>query len=76
MMAGRIVAAIMNDPEWSSAAMVERRRWRVALSHGGRRFTTSRREAIGWCEEHGIPFVLAAPVRPRFTHRIRQEDQS
>lgn len=62
-----IVAAIMSDPEYSRAAMTERRRWRVALSVGEnrRRFTTSKREAIEWCEEQGVPYVIAPPVRPR-----------
>jgi hypothetical protein len=60
-----VTAAIMSDPEYSSIAMVERRRWIVALSNGRRRYTTSRREAIEWCAEMGVPYVIAAPVRSR-----------
>lgn len=63
----KVTAAIMNDPEYSRAAMAERRRWRVALSVAPtrRRFTDSRREAVEWCEEQGIPYVLAKDPRPR-----------
>lgn len=61
----RVVAAVMNDPEWDPIRFCERRRWRVALSAGPdrRRFTSTRREAVEWCIEQGIPFVVAAPVR-------------
>lgn len=60
-----ITAAILKDPEYDHAAMVERRRWRVALSvsPNRRRFTSSKREAVAWCKEQGIPFVIAQPVR-------------
>lgn len=60
-------AAIMSDPEYSRAAMVERRRWRIAFSRypDRRKFVTSKREAIEWCEEMGLSYVISAPVRPR-----------
>lgn len=61
-----ITAAIMKDPEYSRAAMVERRRWIVALNtEGRRRYTLTKAEAVAWCEERGIPFVLAPATRPR-----------
>lgn len=61
------IAAIMNDPGYDPVAMVERRRWRIAFSQypGKRRFTASKREAIEWCEEMDVPYVIAPPVRPR-----------
>lgn len=60
-------AVIYNDPETISANAwalgSTRRRWRVALSNGSRRFTSTRREAIEWCDEHGIPYTLSQAPR-------------
>jgi hypothetical protein len=59
-------AAVMNDPEYDGVARVERRRWRVAISDGRRCFKWTRREAVEWCEEMGLPYVVVnAPLRDR-----------
>lgn len=39
-------AYITKDPEYDRIAMVTRRRWRIDLSNGSRKYTASRREAI------------------------------
>lgn len=67
-------AAIVHDPEWDRVALVERRRWTVALSLGPsrRRHVDTRREAIAWCEELGLPYVIAPPIRPRSEYLTRR----
>jgi hypothetical protein len=65
------IAAIMNDPEYDSVAMVERRRWRIVFNAypGKRKFTDSKREAIEWCNDMDLVYVLAPPVRPKSERR-------
>lgn len=47
-------AVITKDPEYDRVALVERRRWRIDLPSGGRKYVTSKREAIEWCAEMGL----------------------
>lgn len=58
-------AIITKDTEWSERTLSELRRWRIDLPWGGRRFTTSRREAIEWCEEHNLAHEVASRIGRR-----------
>lgn len=51
---------IRNDPEWDSIRKVERRRWRIDLPDGGRKFTRTKREAVEWCAELGYKVLTRA----------------
>jgi hypothetical protein len=58
-MTGTGTAVITKDTEWSVRTLSELRRWRIDLPWGGRRFTSSRKAAIEWCDEHDVPYELA-----------------
>lgn len=54
-----LTAVIAKDPEWDRFRGVERRRWRIDVSNGTRKFTGTRREAVEWCAAMDISVTEA-----------------